>query len=149
MAEEQEKKGKGKLIAIVAIVVVLGAGAYLFLFSGGGGGEEAATSTTLAQVEGVTIDGATMTVALGGDDGGYARVSYALVLAETADTAIVGNRVQILQDRALTAILGFEATELSTIEGIDRLRDSLTTFAHEVYPGGEVVRVVLTEVLVQ
>lgn len=148
--QEEKKKGKGKLIMILVVVLAVAGGAYFFLFSGGGApADETAASTTMPQVEGVSIDGATMTVALPGEDASFVRISYALVLAETADSAVVGNKAQVLQDRALVAILGFEADELRTVAGVDRLRDALTAYAHEVYPDGDVVRIVLTEVIVQ
>ena len=90
-----------------------------------------------------------MTVGLAGDDGALARISFAMVLSEGADSAVVGNRVQLLQDAALTSMSQFTAEELSTVEGLDRLRAELTAKALEVYPDGEVIRVVLTEIIVQ
>jgi len=83
------------------------------------------------------------------DDGALARVGFALVLAEGADSAAVGNRIQLLQDAALTTISQFTSAELRSTEGLDRLRGELTTRAHEIWVDGEVVRVVLTEVIVQ
>jgi flagellar basal body-associated protein FliL len=145
--KKKKKKGKAKLFVIVALVVVVGAGAYLFLFSGSGGSEEAVAAEP---VEGVVVDGATMTVALNGEDEThFVRVSFALVLVEGADSALVGNRIQLLQDAALTLIAGYTAESLRTPEGLDTMRADLSAAAQEVYPDGEVMRVVLTEVIVQ
>ena len=145
--EVQEKKGKGRLFAIIGVVVVAAAaGVYFFLFSGGGAPEEAVAAEP---VEGVVIDGATMTVALQGEETHFARVSFALVLVEGADTAVVGNRIQLVQDGALSAIAAYDPDSLKTPEGLDDLRSDLTAVAHDIYPDGEVMRIVLTEVIVQ
>ena len=76
-------------------------------------------------------------------------MSFALVLAEGADTAVVGNKIQLVQDGALSAIAAFSADVLKTPEGLDLLRGELTAVAHDIYPDGEVMRIVLTEVIVQ
>ncbi len=145
--EVVEKGGKKKIFVIVGALAVVGA-AYFFLFAGSGGAsaEEVAVEEP---VEGAVIDGATMTVALLGDGDHFVRVSFAVVLVEGADSALVGNRIQILQDAALTTIAGYTAADLKTVEGLDRLRSDLTARSQDVYPDGEVIRVVLTEVIVQ
>jgi flagellar FliL protein len=146
-AEAPKKKGKVRLVVIGVVVVAIAAGAYLFLFGGSGGGEEPVAAEP---AEGPVVDGATMTVAVDGSDGPhFARVSFAVVLAEGADTAAVGNRIQLLQDRALTVITGYSADLLRTTEGLETLRTDLTAAAHELYPEGEVLRVILTEMIVQ
>lgn len=148
--QQEEKKGGAKkiIIMIVALLAVAG-GVYFFMFAGAGAPEPEPEATE--PVEGVVIDGATMTVALQGDGDtiNFVRISFAVVLAEGADSTIVGNRIQILQDGALTVIAGYTASELRTVEGLDRLRADLSAKALEVYPDGEVMRVVLTEVIVQ
>jgi flagellar basal body-associated protein FliL len=143
--EEGKKKGGKKKFIFIALFLVLGAGGYMFM-SGGSAPEEPVSEEP---VEGAVIDGATMTVGLAGETPSLARVSFAVVLSEGADSAAVGNRIQILQDAALTTISGYTAAELRTVEGLDRLRADLTARALEVYPDGEVLRVVLTEVIVQ
>lgn len=144
----KKKGGKKKIFMLVGLVAVLG-GVYFFMFAGSGGAEAAPEDTT--PVEGAVIDGATMTVALDDEAGTphFARVAFAVVLAEGADSAAVGNRIQILQDAALTTIAGFTVEDLRTVEGLDRLRAALSADAHVVWPDGEVIRVVLTEVIVQ
>ena len=143
--QEEKKGGKGKLIIAAVLVLVVAGGAYMFLFSGGGEEEPVATEP----VEGLVVDGATMTVALSGDEPSFARVGFALVLAEGVDTVEVGQKIQIMQDSALTVITGYQAGDLKSVEGLDRLRGDLTTSAHDIWDPNEVLRVVLTEVIVQ
>jgi len=147
--EAPKEKGKGRLIVVLSLVVVaLAAGAYLFLFGGGGGEEEEPVAAP--PVEGAVVDGATMTVAVDGTDGPhFVRFSFAVVLAEGADSSAVGERIQLLQDGALTVVTGYSADLLRTNEGLDTLRNDLTAAAHQIYPDGEVLRVVLTELIVQ
>lgn len=157
MAESAEqgpnKNGGGKLKLIVVVVVVLavlGGGGAFFLLSSSGGDEAAEVTTTTEPVEGAVIEADTMTVNLAdGDVTRYARVTFGVVLPEGVDSGEVGERMPILKDAALSVIAGFESAELLTAGGLDRLRAQLTERAREVYTGGEVLRVVLTEVLVQ
>ena len=121
VAEEPEKKGKGKLIGIVGGVVVL-LGAVYFLFPGGGGGEDPVR---------------------------YARITFAVVLPEGGDSTVVGDKMPLLKDGVLDVVAGLTAADLVGSSGLDELRASLTAKALEIYPDGEVLRVVLTEVLVQ
>ena len=143
--EEKKKGGKKKLILVVVLLAALGGG-YFFMFGGSSAPEEPVSTEP---VEGAVIDGATMTVGLTGEGNSLARVSFAVVLSEGADSAVVGNKIQILQDAALTTISQYTAPDLRSVEGLDRLRAELTERALEIYPDGEVIRVVLTEVIVQ
>ena len=148
-AEEAAKKGKGKLIGIVGGVVVL-LGAVYFLFLGGGGGEaEAAVTTTTIPVEGAVIESDQMTVTLADEPVRYARITFAVVLPEGGDSAVVGERMPLLKDGVLDVVAGMSAADLVGQAGLDVLRADLTAKALEIYTEGEVLRVVLTEVLVQ
>ena len=147
--EPKEKGGKGKLIGIIGGVVVL-LGAVYFLFLGGGGGEEeAGVTTTTVPVEGPVIEVDEMTITLSDDPVRYARLKFAVVLPEGGDTAAVGDRVPVLKDAVLYVVSGYAAAELVGPDALTRLRDDLTASALEVFNEGEVLRVVLTEVLVQ
>jgi flagellar basal body-associated protein FliL len=44
---------------------------------------------------------------------------------------------------------GFGSAELQTREGMERLRQALTDEMVALFPGGEVLRAVLTELIVQ
>lgn len=150
--EDGEKGGKGgkkKLMVIVGGVVVL-LGAMYFLFLGGGGGEEAAgVTTTTVVVEGPVIEVDEMTVTLTDDPIRYARLAFAVVLPEGGDTAAVGGRVPVLKDAVLEVVSGYSAADLVGPDALGVLRDDLTAKALDVFSEGEVIRVVLTEVLVQ
>ena len=148
-SEETPKKGKGKLYGIIGAVVVLGLGGYMFL--GGGGAEEdpeAATTTTVA-VEGAVIEADEMTVNLADSETRYARIRFGVVLPLDGDSTTVGERFPIMKDAVLTVVSQFTAGDLLGTGGIDSLRSQLTDKAFEVWPDGEVLRVVITEVLVQ
>ena len=147
--EEAKKGGKGKLIGMIGgVVVLLGAGYFLFL-GGGGGDAEAGVTTTTVPVEGAVIESDQMTVTLADDPVRYARITFAVVLPEGGDSALVGERMPLLKDAALDVVSGLTAAELIGRDGLDELRAQLTAKAFEVYEEGQVLRVVLTEVLVQ
>jgi flagellar basal body-associated protein FliL len=146
---EVKKKGKGKLFGIIGGVVVL-LGAVYFLFIGGGGGEDAAGATaTTVPPEGTVIEVDEMTVTLADEPVRYARVQFGVVLPEGGDSAVVGDRIPLLKDAALQVISGYTASDLIGPESLSHLRDDLTGTALEVFADGEVLRVVVTEVLVQ
>jgi flagellar basal body-associated protein FliL len=72
-----------------------------------------------------------------------------LVLPEGGDSAVVGERVPVLKDAVLQVMSGYAAADLMGPGALTILRDELTEKALEVYDEGLVLRVVLTEVLVQ
>ena len=150
MADEAPKKSKKTLIFIIGGVLAVGAAAFVFL--GGGGGSEAeaaAVTTTLVPVEGPVIEADQMTVNLADPDARYARVKFAVVLPEGGDSAAVGERFPILKDSILSVLSGYEAADLKGADALDELRRAFTDKAFEVYEEGEVLRVVITELLVQ
>ena len=147
--DDAKKGGKGKLIGIIGGVVVL-LGAVYFLFLGGGGGDvEAGVTTTTVVVEGPVIEVDQMTVTLTDTPICYARISFAVVLPMGGDSAAVGDRVPVLKDAVLDVMSGYAAAVLVGPGALGVLRDELTASALDVYEDGEVIRVVLTEVLVQ
>ncbi len=148
-AQEAPKKGKKKLIMIVVPVVVLVGVAGFFMFGKGGGDETAVTTTTVVEI-GSVIEGETLTVNLA-DPGSprYARVTFAVVLPMGADSGIVGMKIALLKDRAVSIISAYTSDMLLGDGGLDRLRSELTTAAGEIWDETEVMEVVLTEVLVQ
>ena len=158
MAEEQQEtpdeeaeSGGGKLKKIIFIVVpalVVGAGVFFFFF-GGTGAEAAGPTTTLAPVEGEVIEIDTVTVNLVGSEGRYARVGFAVVLDSMANSTVVGAKVPLMRDALLTTMTGFTADELQTADGMERLRQELSDAMVALFPDGEVLRAVLTELIVQ
>jgi flagellar FliL protein len=150
-AEEQTApaKSKKKLIMIVVGVLVLGGAAYMFLGGGGGGEVDASVTTTTVVVEGPVLEADQMTVNLADEGLRYARIRFAVVLPEGGDTAAVGERFPVLKDAVLSVVSGYSADQLLGRDSLDDLRDEFTTAALDVWPDGEVLRVVITEVLVQ
>jgi len=148
----EKKKGKKKLFIIVGVVVVVVLGLFFFLFGGGGGeeGEETAVTTTTEPGVGSVIEGDQLTVNLADQDATrYARVTFAVVVPVGADSAAVGAKITLLKDEAITIVAGYTAAELLGTGGLDQLRSQLTDAALEIWPDGDVMRVVLAEVLVQ
>lgn len=153
MAEEEEEKGgsKKKLFMIVGGVVALAAGGFFFM---GGGGDEVVAEEMVEPeiVEGEVLDVGTMTIVLADEDPDklrYVRVGLALVLDATADSSLVAGKVSLVQDAAITVISDMTAAELRGAVGAADARQRLTIAAQEIYPDGEVVRVVLTEMILQ
>lgn len=150
VAQEAPKKGKKKLIMIVVpVVAVVGIGAF-FMFGKGGGDEPAAATTTTVAEIGEVIEGDSLTVNLANPgEPRYARVTFGVVLPTGADSGAVGMKIALLKDRAVSIISGYTAEQLLGDGGLDDLRGKLSAAAEEVWPDGEVLEVVLTEVLVQ
>lgn len=145
----EEGGGKGKLIGIIVGVVVLLGAAYFLFFSGGGGDAEADATETVVPPDGPVIEMDEMTITLSGDPIHYAKIKYAVVLPEGGDTTVIGDRVPILKDAVLTKVSGFTADELLGPEALADLRNEITDAALSVFTDGEVLRAVVTEVLVQ
>jgi flagellar FliL protein len=147
---EEEKKGGGKkkLVMIIAPVVLVAAGAGYFLTAGGDADAESATTTTEV-VEGDVIEVDTLTVNLVGEEGRFARLGFAVVLKEGADTSVVGAKLPLLRDAAITVMTGYGSTELQTAEGMTKLRQELSDEMASLFPDGEIIRAVLTELIVQ
>ncbi len=150
VAEIAEVKGsKKKLIMIIGGALGL-LGAVYFLFLGGGGGDaEAAVTTTTIPVEGSVIEGDQMTITLADDPIRYARLTFAVVLPEGGDSTVIGDKMPLLKDAVLDVVSPMTAAELIGPAALVGLRKDLTTKALEIFTEGEVLRVVLTEVLVQ
>ncbi|MDH4116626.1 MAG: flagellar basal body-associated FliL family protein [Acidimicrobiia bacterium] len=150
--EKKEKDGEGgggmkKIILMVAPALVVGAG--MFFFLGGKGADAAAPTTTLAPVEGVVLEVETITVNLVDEDSRYARLGFAVVLDSLADEALVQGRVPLMRDAALTIMTDYTSADLQSQEGMERLRVDLSDAMVALFPDGEVLRAVLTELIVQ
>ena len=147
--ETEDPKGSKKKLIIIAVVVgvVLGA-AYFFLLKPAP--DEAGASQVPAPVEeGEIVDVGELTVNVNSSDVHYARVGFAVVLSTTATADVVTPHFPLLKDAAISEISRFTPDQLRTPEGGDELRASLTARAKELWPEGEVLRVVLTSLIVQ
>jgi flagellar protein FliL len=143
-AEGAGKKSKKKLLLIVLpLVLTLGGGGYFFM----GRSADSPTETTVAEpVEGEVVVVEAMTVNLPEDH--YAKVGFALVLSAEAIAKEVEAHLPLMKDAALEILTGFDAEELESFEGMERLKAELSAVATEEFEG-QVLRVVLTELLVQ
>lgn len=140
-----EKGGKKKLLLIVGGVVVLAAVALFFLKPADASSEPA---TPPAPVPGEVVEVGQMTVNLA-DASRYARVSFSLMLVEGAAADQVAAQYPLLKEAVLFEVSKLTAEQVRTTGGLDALAKALTERAQEIYPDGEVLRVVLTEMLVQ
>lgn len=142
--EDKPRRPRRRLLLVIggALLGIALAGGVFFLR--GPAEEEAA-----APVDGPIVEVAQMTVNLAGSQLHYARFGFAVVLQEEFAAPDVEERFPLLQDAALSEVQTFNPDVLRTPEGLDELRGSLTARAGEVYPDGQVLRVVLTEMVVQ
>lgn len=145
---KRKKGGKRKRFMIIGAVVIVAAGAYAGLQFLGGSSAEAEEAESPPPVEGEVLDVATLTTTVGGD-ASLARVGLAVVLSEGAPAEAVSARFPLLEDAAVSELAAAEAQELRTADGADALRKRLTKRAKQIYPDGEVLRVLLTELVIQ
>lgn len=141
------RKRKWTLLAVLP-ALVLAAGAAVILF-GGTPDVAASAPAVLSDEEGPVIEVDTLTVNLIGEEGRYARIGFAVVLSVEADRAVVGAKVPLMRDAALTVMTDYSADELQTAAGIDSLRTDLSRAMGDLFPDGAVIRAVLTELVVQ
>jgi flagellar basal body-associated protein FliL len=136
---------------LVPVLVLLVAGGAAAAFALGPWGDGAADEPEVPVVlhDGDVVVVGSMTTSLGGDTRAYARVELAVVLHPDAARTLVEPRFPVLRDGALTVIMGFRPSELRTVEGAERLRAELTDRAQQVWPDGEVLRVLVTDLVVQ
>ncbi|WP_052668831.1 flagellar basal body-associated FliL family protein [Nitriliruptor alkaliphilus] len=142
--EESASGGKRKLLLILLAVLLVGGAAAWFLVIAPGGEAEAAEV-----VEGTVLPLDPLTTTTGTAALHHARVALALVLVEGADEEVITARAPLLQDALLREVATMNADVLRSADGSNQLRVNLTSHAQEIWPDGEVMRVVLTELLVQ
>jgi flagellar protein FliL len=147
IAEGERPKRRKLLLLVIGAVVLAGLGAaaaFFFLLS-----DDEAAAEPPPVVEGEVVEVAQMTLNLAGPQTHYARVSFAAVLEEKADAEKVKLRFPLVKDAVITEVGTFTAEVLRTPEGVEQLRERLTERVVGLYPEGEVVRVVFTELVVQ
>jgi flagellar FliL protein len=143
---EEGKKSKKKLMMIVLALVVAAAGAKFFVLKPSA---SEAKPEKEPVVEGEVLDVGVLVVNLNDSSYGYARVGLAVVTAEGSDAEHLTSRLALLKDAAISEISHYKGSELASPKGQNKLRDQLTEQAHEIYHDGEVIRVVLTELVIQ
>ncbi|MGF1666973.1 MAG: flagellar basal body-associated protein FliL [Acidimicrobiia bacterium] len=147
---EEEGGGGGKkkiILMVVPALLAIGGGAFFFL--GGSDDASAPTTTTIAPIEGEVITIETLTVNLVGEENRYARLGFAVVLDSLADAGAVESKLPLLQDAAIGVMVHYDSTTLQSVEGQEQLRQELTDASIALFPDGEVLRAVLTELIVQ
>ena len=146
----EKKAGKKKFLILGVAAVVAGLGGFFTMkMMAPPAAEAAVAATETPPAEGAVIDVAEMTATLAGDTTHLARVGFAVVLSADADPALVEPKFALLKDATVDEMARSSAAALITPEGVDDLRARLSARALEIYPDGEVVRVVLTQLVVQ
>lgn len=147
MSETKRKRARA-LAPMLVVLAVLGAGFGGFAAAGGLSGEETTNGEVAEPEDGAVVEVGELTVSLTGSESHYARVGLAVVLDSEAVVEEVENRFALLKDAALLAIAERTPDDLRSREGLEDLRDSLSTIAGDIYPDGDVLRVVLVEAIV-
>lgn len=145
--EEAPPTGRKKvrLIAVLLVVALVGAaGVKVTLLS-----PSEAAAEDLVPEEGEIVTIGEMTTSLAGPGSHYVRVQLAAVLNASADAAVAEERFPLMRDRALGVLMAFTPEDLRTVEGAERLRSILTEEAQSVWDDDQVLRIVLTDLLVQ
>lgn len=145
-AGKQVGRNKKKLLFVAGALVLFAAGGFaaLKMLEPAEAAEPVAEPTV---EEGAVLEVAEMTASLGSAH--LARVGIAVVLsAEAVEEQVVG-RFPLVKDAAIDEIASSDPARLATPEGVDDLRARLTARATTLYPDGDVLRVVLTELIVQ
>lgn len=143
--EPAPARGRRRLLVVVLVLAAVAATAAWFMVGPGAGTEAAADEA----VEGTVLPLPPLTTTTGTSAPQHARVALALVLVEGADESAVTERAPLLQDALLREVATVDADRLRSATGSDELRENLTAHAQTIWPDGEVLRVVLTELLVQ
>jgi len=145
---EAKKKGKGKLVAIVvAAMLVGGVGAKFTVLSSGKAGTPKPTPTPTPE-PGEVIDLGDLTINLA-EPSRYALVGLAVELGKTADPAKITTQMPLLKDAGVRKLNGLSAATLISSAGQDQVRAELTDQAQQIFGKDKIVRVLLTEVVVQ
>lgn len=149
----EAKAGMNKL-TIVAVVIAVAALAFTFLKPASAPAEgAAAVAAEAAPKPGPVVDVGQMTVNLA-DAARFARVSFALVLTEGTVVGAGGEngveaRFPLVKEAVLFEFSKVTAEQLRGPGGLDAIAATLSERVRGLYEGGEVMRVVLTELLVQ
>jgi len=143
-----KKKGKGKLIVIVvAAMLAGGVGAKFTVLSSGKPGKPKPVPTPIP-TPGQVIDLGDLTINLA-ESSRYALVGLAVELGKTADPATITTQMPLLKDAGVRKLNGMPAATLLSQAGQDQVRAELTDQAQQIFGKDKIVRVLLTEVVVQ
>lgn len=148
--EEAKSGGRSrkKIIILAAVVLFAAAGGFfaMRLLSTPANATPAEDATP---VPGEIIEVAQMTTTLPGTPPHLARVSFSLQLSADAAAAEIQPDLPLLKDAAVTELAESNADTLMTTEGVDDLRARLLERANEIYDEDRVLKVLVTELVVQ
>lgn len=139
-------------LTIAAVAIAVAALAFTFL-KPAAPAEGVEVAAQAAPKPGPVVDVGQMTVNLA-DAGRFARVSFALVLTEGTVVGAGGEngveaRFPLVKEALLFEFSKVTAEQLRGPGGLDAIAATLSERVRGLYEGGEVMRVVLTELLVQ
>ena len=144
--EVAPQRGKKRLLVIgVLLVVLLGGGAagwFLLLAPD-------AEAIEASPEEGTILTLEPLTTTLGQSGLRHARVGIAVVLADGVDPLPITEKQALLKDALLREVATMDADRLRSAEGSEQLRSQLSRDARAIWGDDVVLRVVLTELLVQ
>lgn len=141
-------ESKKSRLLIPLLVLALGSAGFGGYVLGAQNAGAAIPSDEVEPAEGEVVEVGVLTVTLAGAGSNYARVGLAVVLAEGLGPDAVSGRLPLVKDAAISVLAGKTPDDFRTPDALARLRRQLTDIAREIYPDGEVLRVVLTEAIV-
>ena len=150
--EAPAKRGVPLRLVIIGLVVIIGlAAAYVFVLAPSGEGEPTEPPPPEYSEEGgetMVVDAGT-TMSLGGSERHYAMVTYSVRPAVDADLDAVPLEFPRMRSMVQRLLLGYEADELLTPDGVDRLEQDMSDVVAEIWPYGEIVDVYVENIVVQ
>ena len=140
------------LVAVAAVLAALGAAYVLVLAPEGGEGQPAEPPAPTYSEEGgeaLVVDAGT-TMSVGGDETRrYAMLTYSVRPSVDADAEAVPMEFPLMRSMVQRLLLGYDADELLTPEGVDRLEQDVAGVVEEIWPHGEIVDVYVENIVVQ
>lgn len=159
--EEEAGGGKKKIIMIVGAVLLLG-GVYKFVLAKPAEPASSLTPEELAAMmtpdqkaalleppEGEIVPMDEMILNLSGPDKVYLKIQLALVLDTETLAEEFKLELPIAQDVAVLYLSSLEPEELQTLEGKEHVKEVLTEKIKEEYKGEKVMKVLITELVMQ
>jgi flagellar basal body-associated protein FliL len=149
LAVEGGSKKKIVVIAVVGVVAAIAALYLLVLSPADADAQDGPPAPMFSLESGPILRVDEATVSLGGSEPHFAAVTYSVEIALDADPALVEAGFARLRSQAQRLFRAYEAQELKTASGFDRLEADLTRVATELWPDGEVLRAYVESLLVQ
>lgn len=151
--EGEEKKGGSKKLIIFGVVGLLVIGGGVFAATtvlGGQEEEEEVAAEAAPPEEGEILALESLVVNLADTDRDrYVRVGLAAVLAKETLADDIKARLPLLRNAMLRVFVPKKSQELTKLDGLEQLHEELSEAAKGVYPNGNVLRVVVTDIVVQ